>query len=113
MTRALKNLTNLKNTASTAISLLTNTDTVECYENTFLKILTKIIVQTAEMAFAIFSKCQILKSSCKNSMLVQYAVQIFFDATAKDNFLLNVKLLLKETKKRSLKSRCHGQGELN
>ena len=75
MTRAFKKLTDLKNAAAMAISLLSKIEAEECYGYIFLKILIKIIAQTVKMAFALFSKCQISNNSCKNFMLVRSAPQ--------------------------------------
>jgi hypothetical protein len=57
MTRAFKKLTDLKNAATMAISLLANIEAEECYGNIFSKNFDKNFWR--KMAFATFSPCLI------------------------------------------------------
>jgi hypothetical protein len=98
MARAFQKLTDLKNAASMAISLLANIDTEECYGNIFSENFDKNHCSNCRNGI-----CNILKMPNLKEFLQKFYVGLicstdFFDAATKDNFSLNFELLLKETK---------------
>ncbi len=91
MTRAFKQLTDLKNAASMAISLLANIDANACYGNIFSENFDKNHCSNCQNGIHNFLKMPNLKQ-----FLQQFYVDpICSTATAENIFLLNVKLLLK------------------
>jgi len=112
MARAFQKLTDLKNAASMAISLLANIDAEECYGNIFSENFDKNHCSNCRNGI-----CNILKMPNLKEFLQKFYVGLicstdFFDAATKDNFPLNFELLLKETKNK-VQSRADAAAEDN
>ncbi len=99
MTRGFKKLTNLKNAASIVISLLANIDAEECYGSIFCENFDKNHCSNCQIGIWNFLKMPNLQKFLQKFYVGPIFSTDFFDATAEDNFPLNVKLLLKRNKK--------------
>jgi hypothetical protein len=104
MTRAFKKLTDLKNAASMAISLLANIDAEECYGNIFCENFDKNHCSNCQNDISDFLKMPNLKRFLQKFYVGPMCSTELIDTAAKENLIKNdadpqkVELLLKETK---------------
>jgi hypothetical protein len=104
MTKAFKILSDVKNTASMAISLLANIDTEECYGNIFSENFDKNHCSNCRNGISNFLKMPNLKKSLQKFYVGPMCSKELIDVEAEENLIKNdadpqnVKLLLKETK---------------
>jgi hypothetical protein len=112
MTRAFKKLTDLKNAASLAISLLADNEAKECYGNIFSENFDKNHCSNCRNGIHNFLKMPNLKEFLQKFYVGPICSTDFFDAAAEETFLLNVELLLKENKN-NVHSRADAAAEEN
>jgi hypothetical protein len=104
MTRAFKKLTDLKNAASMAISLLADIDAAECYGNIFSENFDKNHCSNCRNGIHNFLKMPNLKKFLQKFYVGPMCSAELIDAVAAENLikkdadLQNIELLLKETK---------------
>jgi hypothetical protein len=98
LTRAFKKLTDLKNAASMAISLIANIDAEECYGNMFSENFDKNHCSNCQNGIRNFLRIPNLKKVLQKFYVGPMCSTEFIDAAAKENLLQNFELLLKETR---------------
>ncbi len=98
MTRAFKKLTDLKNAASLAISLLADNEEEDCYGNIFSENFDKNHCSNCRNGIRNFLKMPNLKEFLQKFYVGPICFTDFLDAVAEENFPLNVELLLKKQK---------------
>jgi hypothetical protein len=112
MTRAFKKLTDLKNAASMAISLLANIDAEECHGNIFYENFDKNHCSNCRNGIRNFLRMPNLKKVLQKFYVGPMCSTEFIDAVAEENFPQNIELLLKETKN-NVHSRADAAAEVN